>query len=132
MEYGECYALSFQERMEAGKEAAMASLETLAYTGRRVLEKRAPLRRLLSVADVCAMTGLDPSRVKALCGQRRFKGAKRGTGEGTPWQIPGELVEGSVRTYRPTLYRARKGPRLSDRVENACNVELERDSVVPF
>jgi hypothetical protein len=49
MEYGECYALSFQERMEADKEAAMASLETLAYTGRRVLEKRAPLRRLLKV-----------------------------------------------------------------------------------
>jgi hypothetical protein len=132
MGYGADYVLEFQDLMQLGKDRAMASLETLAYTGRRVLEKRAPLRRLLSVADVCAVTGLSVQRVKALCGQGRFKGAKRGKGKGTPWQIPGEIVEGTAGTYRPTLYRARKGPALDARVENACNVELERDSVVPF
>ena len=132
MGYGADYAMGFQQRMEDGRNRARDGLERLAYMGARVIDKRPPRRVLLKVADVCAMTGLDPSRVKALCGQRRFKGAKRGKGKGTPWQIPGELVEGTAGTYRPTLYRARKGPALDARVENACNVELERDSVVPF
>ena len=132
MSYEATYALGFQDRMEAGRQRARDSIERLAYLGARVLDKRPPRRVLLSVADVCAMTGLSVQRVKALCGQGRFKGAKRGKGKGRPWTIPGELVEGSVRTYRPTLYRARKGPPLDARVEKACKVELERDSVVPF
>jgi len=33
---------------------------------------------------------------------------------------------------RGAIDRARKGPPLEARVEKACKVELERDSVVPF
>ena len=136
MGYGADYAMGFQERMEDGRNRARDGLERLAYMGARVIDKRPPRRVLLKVADVCAMTGYSVQRVKALCGQHRFKGARRkrgeGSGKGTGWRIPADLLEGSTGVYRPTLYRARKGPRLSDRVENACNVELERDSVVPF
>ena len=136
MGYGADYVLDFQDRMEAGRQRARDSLERLAYIGARVLDKRPPRRVLLSVADVCAMTGYSVQRVKALCGQGRFRGARRklgdGSGKGTPWRIPGELLEGSTGTYRPTLYRARKGPALDARVEKACNVELGRGEVAPF
>jgi len=136
MGYGADYAMGFQERMEDGRNRARDGLERLAYMGARVIDKRPPRRVLLKVADVCAMTGYSVQRVKALCGQHRFKGARRkrgeGSGKGTGWRIPADLLEGSTGVYRPTLYRARKGPALDPRVENACNVELERDSVVPF
>jgi hypothetical protein len=134
---GYAYAeMGFQEVMEAGRNRARDRLERLAYMGPRVIEKRPPRRVLLSVADVCAMTGLSVQRVKALCGQGRFRGARRkrgeGSGKGTAWRIPADLLEGSTGIYRPTLYRARKGPALDHRVEKACNVELERDAPAPF
>lgn len=124
------YALSFQEVMQAGKDRARSQLERLAYTGATVIEHRGPLRRLLTVADLCAMTGLDPSRIKALCSQRRFRGARRGNGRGTPWNVPGELQRDG--RYKPTLYRARKGPPLDAGLENACLIVLARGQVVPF
>lgn len=130
MSYEDQYALSFQEVIEAGRDRARAGIERLAYMGARVIEKRGPLRESLTVADLCATTGLDPSRIKALCGQERFKGAKRGKGKGRPWQIPGELQRDGK--YRPTLYQASKGPRLSERVENAVIVVLERGTDLKF
>jgi len=95
MEHSEfVYApLSFQEIMEAGKDAARSALDRRAYLGCRIVRQRPPRSKLLSTAECAALLGVTESQIKLLLKRGAIPGAKRKkTGRGRPWAIPASIV----------------------------------------
>lgn len=97
MSYEESYALSFQERMEAGRDAARANVERLAYAGARVTYKRMKLSGVLSVAETALLWGVSEQQVRKVLDRAGITGAKRSRkGKGRPWKIPYFLENGEI------------------------------------
>jgi len=107
----DAFALSFQERMESGREASRRSLDRRAYLGAAVTWKRPPLRLWWTVEDLARFLGVSTTRAKVLCGTGRVLGAVRtGTGKGSPWRLRAfRQADGS---YAPTISPGRRGPAL--------------------
>jgi hypothetical protein len=112
---------SFQDRMEAGKLAARASIERSAYLGARVTHKRPKLKRLLSVAEVAKLWGCSQARVRFLCDAGRIVGAyRRRKGKGRGYAIPAP----------PTLTPGSRGP--APKTANVSGLERARPDTPPF
>ena len=110
MDFGEYdYALSFQERMEAGREASRRSLDRRSYLGAAVTWRKPRLRLWWTVEQVSLWLRVSDSRVKLLCATKRIKGARRTSqGKGRPWRIPAfRQPDGD---YAPLVSAGKRGP----------------------
>ena len=102
----EAYELSFQERMEAGKDSALAQVESRAYLRGRVTYLRpknesrctAAVLLLLSTAEVAALWKVSLQQVSKVLARGGIPGARRSRkGQGKPWKIPAKrLPDGSL------------------------------------
>ena len=95
----ETYVLSFQERMENGRNNSLARVESRDYLRGRVTylrPKNEPL--LLSTAEVAALWKVSLQQVSKVLARGGIPGAKRSRkGQGKPWKIPAKrLPDGSL------------------------------------
>ena len=105
------FVLSFQERMETGREASRRSLDRRAYLGATVTWKRPPLRLWWTAEDLARFLGVSTTRAKLLRGSGRVLGASRtGTGKGSPWRL--RAFRQGDGSYAPTISPGRRGPAL--------------------